>query len=267
MATFIETLRRDWKGAIYWGIGFAFIAFIRIVAVPDTESIRQIANLMETLPPALVSMFGGEDMTYMATPDGYLAVTFFGFGLLIIAAYSVTNGMNVISNDEDRNILDSVLSLPIARWQIIMEKLAAYLVLTLLVVLLTFGGIWLGAQLTPAVTYNLDRHLVATLNMLPSLILVLAFTIFVSSIFRRRSLVLAISAAFVIGSYFLDAVGAATEGAGVGSLRTISFYSYYDGAEVVRNGIMWGNVALLLAISAVLIGLSLVLFERRDVSV
>jgi ABC-2 type transport system permease protein len=266
-ATFVETLRRSWKSALYWGIGFGSLALIQIIAIPDAEAIKQVAELMETLPPALVAMFGGEDTAFMATPDGYLAVQFFSFGLLILAAYAVINGLNVISSDEDRNILDMVLSLPVARWQIIIEKFLAYLVTSVVVVTLTLGGLWLGAQLTPSITYSMDRIAVATFNMLPSLVLVTAVTIFISALFRRRGLVTTLATTFVVGSYFLDALGLATGESGIGSLRAISFYSYYDGVEVVKTGLAWGNVALLLGISVVLIALSVVIFQRRDISV
>lgn len=267
-ATFFETLRRGWKQTLYWGLGFGSLAFFQVVAIPDTEAIKQVAQLMESMPPALVRAFGGEDTAFMATPDGYLAVQFFGFGLLIITAYSVINGLNVITNDEDRNILDMVLSLPVARWQIIVEKFLAYLLMTIAVVALTFASLWLGAQLTPTVTYNMDRIMTTTFNMLPSLVLVLSTTIFLSALFRSRSLVTGLAAAFVIGSYFIDAIGLAVgEESPLSSVRAISFYNYYDGTEVMRSGFDWGNILLLLGISGVLMAVSLIVFQRRDVSV
>jgi ABC-2 type transport system permease protein len=244
------------------------LALFQVVAIPDAEAIQQVATLMESMPPALVRAFGGEDVAFMGTPDGYLAVQFFGFGLLILTAYSVTNGLNVTVNDEDRNIMDSVLSLPLARWQIIIEKFAAYALLTVMVVAMTFGGIWLATLLTPSVTYNLDRIALATFNMLPSMVLVLATTIFIGAVIRSRTVATALASAFVIGSYFLDAIGLAVgDESSLSVLRRLTFYGYYDGVEVVRSGMAWGNVALLLAISALLVGLSVYFFQRRDVSV
>lgn len=60
------------------------------------------------------------------TPEGIVAVSFFGKFALLFTAYPVVMGMRVTSNEEDDGILDVLLSLPVARWQVILEKFAAH---------------------------------------------------------------------------------------------------------------------------------------------
>ena len=44
-------------------------------------------------------------------------------------------GMRVTANEEDSGILDVVLSLPVRRWQVMVEKIAAYLVTIVMIAL------------------------------------------------------------------------------------------------------------------------------------
>lgn len=265
--TFAETLRRHWRQAIYWGLSLGALGWIQIIFVPDAKALKQIGELMETLPPALVKVFAGDDITFMSTPDGYLATQFFSYGLLIFAAFAVVIGLNVTAADEDRGILDMTLSLPINRWQVIIEKFLAFLLLIVLVTGLTFAGLWIGVTMTPAIEYNLGVIATGIVNLLPGTIFVLSVTILLGALIRRRSTVTALAAGFVIGSYFLDTLAAATDSAALSTLRLLSFYRYYNGVEVMRLGISWVNIALLLGISAVLIFVAVWAFQRRDVGI
>lgn len=266
-AVFMQVLRRSFWPLVFWGLGAALIAWVMIIVVPNAESLQQIAKLAETFPPTLLQAFGGEDITFLGTPEGYLSLNLFSWLMPVLAGYSVLAGLGVTANEEELGTLDVLISLPLARWRIIVEKCLAYLVLIIGIVLLTLGGLLLGVAMTSGINYNLSRLVEGTLNMLPSLLVVGAFTVMISTIVRRRNVAAGLAIVFLIAGYFIDLVGRATKGTVLDSLRTLSFYTYHDNPSVMQQGPNWGNITLLLAVSVIMVIIALFAFERRDVGV
>jgi ABC-2 type transport system permease protein len=264
---FRETLRRSWRGMLIWGIGIALIGAMQALTLPDVDALQDYANLMETMPPALIQAVGGGDAAFFATPEGYLASQFYGIALIIFAIYALVAGLNITVNEEDRGVLDIVISLPVPRWRVIVERLAAYTVMTVAIVAITFIGMWASLVATPSLQINTTRLFEATINVLPGTLLVLAATTLIGTVLRRRGAATGIAVFFVIGSYFIDFIGAAASGTLAESLRAISFYRYYNSTGVMQNGLMWGNVLLLMGVAAVCVVGSLWFFERRDIAV
>lgn len=264
-AVFVETLRRSWRGALFWGIGLGLLAISNVIIIPDVDALEQMAELMNTLPPVLLQMFGVTDIEFLATPEGYLSLQFFGITLLIIAVYAASNGMNVFANDEDRGVIDIVLAAPLPRWRLIVEKFAAYALLSALMLALLFVLMAFGVSVTPALQVDTLRLIEGVFNLLPGTLFITAATIFITSLIRRRGLAVAIIAVFIIASYFVDTLGAAATGSIMEPLRALSFYRYYAGATVMQFGLSWDNVAVLVGASLVLVAGSVWFFERRDV--
>jgi ABC-2 type transport system permease protein len=213
----------------------------------------------------MLQMFGGEDATSVATPAGFLDLMFFSYALLILASYAVIAGLNVTANDEENRVLDVLLSTPVPRWRLVLEKFLAYAVITVGIVLLTFVCTWAGVALTPTLSLDQGRLLVSTLNLLPSGLLVLAMTILLTSLVRRRNLAAAIAAVVIIASYLIDSLGRQASASFFNAVRFASFYAYYDSSAVIRNGLNWGNVLILVAVTIVLVAGGMWLFQRRNI--
>ncbi|NDJ63167.1 MAG: ABC transporter permease subunit [Chloroflexi bacterium] len=267
-AVFRETLRRGWRTMLWWSIGIGLISLLNIVILPDVDALRETAEIMEALPPVIMQAFGGGDLEFMATPEGYLAVQFFSFILVVLAVYPVITGLNVTANDEDRGMMDVVMSAPLARWRLVAEKLLAYGLLTAVMITLIFLLTWGGVLITPALAgLNIGRMAEATFHLIPALWLVLAFTACLGVILRRRGRALGMAAVFVVGSYSIDFIGSAATGSAAESLRVISFYRYYDGVSVIRDGLNPANVVILLALTAVLGAVAVWRFRYREIGV
>ena len=263
---FIETLRQTRWQMLYWGLGLGVMALISTALVPLFDAMK-IVELLQGMPPILLAASGLDaNVTAFATPEGIITVGFFGKFALIFAAYPVVMGMRVTANEEDDGILDMVLSLPVPRWQMMIEKFAAYLLTIIFIAVLVYAGLWLGTQLIN-VSLDMSRMAPMVLNIVPTLTLVMAFTVLVAAIIRRRQVSLAVATAFVLGSFMLDSVAGMVEGGSAALLRKISVFSYYDPGNVIQNGLIWGNVVGLLIVSGVLLVGALWFFQRRDVGV
>ncbi len=263
---FLETLRREWRSALIWSVSIGMISLVQMLVLPDVDALEQFAAIIETLPPFILNALGGGDAAFIGTPEGYLAARFYSLALLFFSVYALNAGLNVTANEEDRKILDIVLSLPIPRWRLVSERLAAYALLILCMVLLTFSFVWLGLELTPVLEISTQRIFASTLNIAPGALLVLAFTTLVGALFRSRSVAAAAAASFVIGSFFIDFLGASVSDSLVSAARSLSFYAYYDSTTVMKEGLQAGNIALLLGATLLCVAGALFCFERRDIT-
>lgn len=264
----LETLRRSWRGMIMWGGGFALIAAVQGLVLGDVDALRQFADLVATMPPFILQLFGTDNIALLATPEGYLAGRFFSIVSLMFAIYGVIGGMNITAADEDRGILNTVLSAPLRRWQLIAGKFAGYAVLLAGVTLLTFAGAAAGVLSSPvAATFNMTSLLQMTAGIYPLGLVALAFTVLMAGVLPRRGRVTAAGFAFVIGSYFLNFIAAAVGESLLTPLNAVSIFNYYNAPDIVENGLAFGGVALLIGVALVLVGAGSAAFARRDIAV
>ncbi|MEQ8672964.1 MAG: ABC transporter permease subunit [Aggregatilineales bacterium] len=265
---FLETLRRHWKQILWWGGGLGIYAIYPFVVIPDQSGLEGYADLLDSFDPAMMRAVGITDATSFTTPEGFIGYAFFGFALLVMSVYAVMAGLNITANEEDRGIMDMFLSLPIPRWQVIIEKVLAYSVIIIAICGFAFGGLLIGRQLGSE-TFDLavDKLLIGTINIIPGTIFVLGFTTFVGVLVRRRTTAMAISGVFVVGSYLLDTIGRAANSETSDAVRQLSIFAHYNGTTVLTDGIALGGALAILSLAVILCGASTQLFERRDIAV
>ncbi len=262
---FLETLRQSRRQVLYWSLGMGLLGLIIGGLIPLFNS-QQLVDLIESLPPIILAMAGiDEQMKILATTEGILAVAFFTRYSLIFAAYPIIMGMRVTMNEEDDGIMDVLLSLPVRRWQIIIERFLAYLVTMLVIIVFVYVGLILGTGLA-GVSLHLGRIAEALVASIPLLAVLLAFTMFVGTLLRNRRYALGAAAAFAIYSYMLATVSNMIQNNDIAQLvGSISVYHYFDVNSIVTQGIGWANVAGLSALALILLAASLWFFQRRDV--
>jgi len=267
LAVFTETLRQHVRQIVYWGVGLGLLAWLIVIMVPDVDGLEQMKEFIESLPPVILGVLGvGDDISFMATPEGFIATGFFGKSLIMFLAYPIVVGLRITVAEEHEGTMDMTLSLPIPRWRVVLEKFLAYTVALLLIIALMYVGLWVGVQQT-GLEINMTRTAEATLNIAPSMMLMLAFTLFVGTVVRQRKYAIGIAVGFLLYSYAFDVVGSMAIGTVAENLRVISFFKYYNSTSVMQNGLILTNFIGLLALAAVLFLGSLWAFERRDISV
>ncbi len=261
---FISTLRQTRLQMLYWGLGLGLMALFTAAMVPLFDSMKMV-ELLQGLPPILLAAAGYDtDLQVLATPEGIIAIGLFGELALIFAACPVVLGMRISANDEDSGVMDVILSLPLPRWQIIIERFLACSLILVGVSALVYGGLWLGVALA-RVQLDMARMASVVFNVVPVLIFVLAFTALMAALIRRRQRALAVTIVFVVASFMLDIV-AGIVGEGLSqTLHAISFFSYYDPASILQQGLDPGKTLFISAFAILLALGSVWAFRRRDV--
>jgi ABC-2 type transport system permease protein len=263
---FIEQLKRIWKHIIYWGLGLGALSMVVMLIIPSADVLQEYAELIESMPPFLMQAFGANDMEALATPEGFIGLEIFSFVILLLAAYAVNAGLNIIANDENDGAMDILLTLPVPRWRVVVERFAAYALIVVIIALNTYLGLVVGNTLTE-LEVNMQVMAAASVNMIPVTLAVMAFTVFVAGLTSRRGVVLAASTMFVVISYFVYTIGNAVNTTAANVASSLSVFNYYDHEAVVMDGMQWDNVTILLVVMVALVGIALMTFERRDVGV
>lgn len=261
---FFETLKQQWRGTFFWGVALGAMALLVMAFIPDMEAIKRYEELLKSLPTAVLQAFGFNPDEQM-TPESFLGSFLFTRFLLLIGVYGVLAGLAVTINEEDDGIMEVVLALPVSRTRLLLERFAALAVLALGLVGMMYVGILIGTQAS-TLELNMGRLLEATLAITPVLWVIIAVTMLLSVLIRHKAVVIGVAAGVVLTSYFLDALGGAVTDSILNTLRWLSFFAYADTNNVLRDGINFSTLLVPLALVAVLLAGTVMLWQRRDLS-
>lgn len=264
-AVFKDTLRHTWRLTMIWGLGFLAMMILVVQMAPFMKGL-ELVDLLQSLPPWLMAAAGITDASLLETSEGLIALGFFGKLALLFAAYPVVMGLRVTSEEETDGTMDVMLSLPLPRWRVILEKFLAYVVNIIILLALSVLGLYIG-QITTAIELDMQRLATITLTIAPVMIFVLALTTFVGSLIGQRQTVLTIITIYIIFSFAMQTVGPMLDTAWMNAIESFALFSYYDIESTLRDGIVIWHVMLMLGLAAILIAVSFFTFENRDIAV
>lgn len=265
-SVFVETLKTTWKQMVYWGVGLSAMGLLVVIMVPLFD-MQAMGKLLESFPPVILAMIGvGQDLEVFASNEGFVAIGFFGKSALIFAVYPVVMGMRITANEEDSGTMDVLLSLPVGRARVIIEKFLAYAVSCAGVVILIYLGLHLGVILG-GVELDVLRLAEVTFYLIPLLVFIMAATMLIAVFARRRTVALGVVTAFVIVSYMLQTIGTAAEGTVAESVGAVSFLTYYNAGDILAQGFIWPHIAGFVILSGIMLLASLYRYERRDIGI
>jgi energy-coupling factor transporter ATP-binding protein EcfA2 len=126
--------------------------------------------------------------------------------LCAVERVAVYLGVCVTIDDEERGTLDVLLSAPVTRTQVVIERLLAFAVSIALSVLIGHLSLTSMVVLFESFRQTVDQARLSqgSLNMLPSAWFVLALTAALGAVVRRRGTAATLGGAVVAGSFFVD---------------------------------------------------------------
>ncbi|MGI9584215.1 MAG: ABC transporter permease subunit, partial [Acidimicrobiia bacterium] len=219
-----------------------------------------LKTLGDSLPDALLAMVGGGDLS---TPEGWYQVEMYGLMLPIsLLVITIVMGSAAIAGAEHKRTMGMLLSNPVSRTAVVLQKTAVMVLFALIVGFATFAGTWAGSA---AGNLGIDPWNIAATCML-GVLLGLSF----------GTLALALGGA--TGSTQIASYGATAAAAvsfvingflplseNLEALTKLQPFYYYLSSDPLNNGMDWGHAAVLLILSAVLVALAVVAFNRRGI--
>ena len=261
-----NTLRTTWKQILYWGLGLGALGLYIDFIASSPDIISGYADLLSSLPPAMLRAFGASGIELLTTSEGWIVTIFVSEAAIFLSVFAVLAGLNISANDEQSGVMDIILSLPISRSAYMLERWLGYAITG-------FGIVLLCALITVAgmISMNIDAPpdviLLSILNLYPGMLLVMTVTCLLSAVLRRRAAAVGLAAAFVVLSYIFNIIGASASGAIADVMESLSYFSYVNGEDFVLG--VYDPANTLAVLAAVLIGFALALrtFVNRDIGI
>ena len=257
-------------GAAAWGLVILLWVLTVFWVYSGVGRDQVFADYLEAMPQQIreaVGISGPEEMQLVFddgafTFVGYLNTEFLTWLPVLLGVYAVVYCGGLVSREVERGTLDTLLSQPVARTTFLLSKVAGFATLVFAVTTLSLLAVLVGAPLIGSevsVPRMIAVHAVALLLILA----IAGYSTLASCLLLDPGRSLALAGVVTALTYFANIVGVGV--AGLGWLRYLSLFYYYDSLQVAAAGaVHWAGVAVYAAVFAVAIAASAAVFRRRD---
>ncbi len=259
---FLKTLRDQRRGLLWWSAGLALLAGLIVAIYPSISGIEDLEKVVEAYPEELMALFGATDLPSITSPAGYLNAELFGFMVpFLFIIFAVAQGSNAIAGEERTGTLEILLSEPIPRGRLILEKFASLVASLVILAVVLWAVLAVGSS-----AGNMEISLLRLAEMTTSATLLglvfgaLAFAVGGAIGGRGRSI--GFAAAAVVTTYVLNALSIIVDF--MEPTRWLSPFYYYNGAIPLVNGLNLVHAFILLALALALAATAHFGFQRRD---
>lgn len=243
-------------------LGLAILATLFVAMAPDIISQINFEEFAGAYPEAMQNMF---DISAMGTLAGFLAAELYEFGwVILLGLYVAYSAGSMIAGDVETGQIDMLLSAPISRSKVVVEKFLSLLVPILLINVFVGIVVYAGVAIID-VDESLGFVDVIAVHALsvPYLLCCAAIGIGLSVLFSRGNTAQRVAMGVIFGLYMLETLVTNTDYDWVGA---VSPTRYYDPTAILVEGtydVM--SAAILLGATAVLVLASQQWFRRKDI--
>ena len=217
-------------------------------------------SAFDAFPEEVLALFGGGSLS---SPEGWYTLETFGLmAPLSVILVTVVMGAGALAGEESRRTMVLLLSNPIARSRVVVEKAATMVLFGIAVGAATFAGVALGSVLGNLGMSVGNIAATATLQVLVGLVFG-ALALALSAGTGRAGVAISGAAGAALVLHLLTSL--ANMSGALSAVAWLSPFNYYLGSDPLVKGMNWGDAVALAMPVLALIGLSLVLFQRRDI--
>lgn len=261
---FRHELRIRRTAILGWGLGIGLFTAYVIILFPQFQPTLENFNLGEI--PAY-QIFG--DFSQIASFAGFVSAEVFTFAPILLAIYAVVNGTGTLAGEEDNGTLELLVAQPLRRWQLAITKFLA-LTVALVLILAIMAAISVASMATlegkaDTQGISLTDLGVAVMAILPITLLFATMSLFLGAYLPSRRIAATIAALVVVFSYFANNLASLSEP--LEKLQFLYPFHYFDSQSLLTEGINSGDTLVLLGASAVFLALTLLSFQRRNITV
>jgi ABC-2 type transport system permease protein len=260
-----KTLRDYRRSVIGWLVGISAFLSLYLSIYPSIRSNPEFSQqaALSKYPGPLKDLMGG--LADIASGTGYLQTVVYQLLVpLLLIMCAMTLGTRAIAVPEEEGTLELVMTLPIDRRRLVLERWAAFalglLVVALVTLILVLALAAAGDLKVPAGNI-VAAH--AGLFLIAFFFGTLALTLGAAT--GKRGLALAVGGGYAVGGYVIETLGKSVDA--ISWLRWVSPFHYYLDGRPVFQGWPVGDYLVILGGTAVLAMTALLAFERRDVGV
>jgi ABC-2 type transport system permease protein len=232
-----------------WMAGFFFMSFaFGLVAHGATTAFGSSAGIQKVFATLGISK---------------MSELFFGVIFMILTSalmFSAVGQSSALREQETEGYLDHILVAPVSRTRALLSRIAVSAASLVAIAVCAGFGAFSGSSLRNG-TLSLKEALLASLNTVPSALLIFGFTIAVFGIAPRATTV--VGQSLLAWSFLMELIGSSLKLNHW--LLDTSFLHHMTFAPAAEP--RWGQNVLLAAIGLALIGVGIIAFNRRDTEI
>lgn len=216
-------------------------------------------GFMDGFPEVLLALFGGGDL---GTPEGWYQIETFGMmAPIAVMAVTVAIGARALAGEEEHRTMGLLLANPVKRSTVVYQKTFAMVLYGFAVGFSTFAGVTIGSLLGGL---GIGIGNIAATSFLVTLVGLAfgALALALSAATGRVNVAVYGTVGIALILYVLNAFLPFSDRL-IGYAKVSPFY-YYLTSDPLMNGMNWSHGAVLTALTIMLIVLSVILFQRRD---
>jgi ABC-2 type transport system permease protein len=249
-------LTRRWRSLLIWGAALGALGALYAALFPTMSGI--LDEYLKNAPDSMKQYMG--EIQGPMTPAQWMELEFMGMMIIALPFLVMLVGARTIAGNEERKMLDLLLSNPLRRRQVVAGgaltmALSLSGVLVLAWILTYMAALIAGVDVGGAA---LARGLAV---MWPYCLFFGTLALFLSSFMRRAAFATTITAVVLVAMYVID--GLAQVSRTIQPLRFVSLI-YHLGTPI-QGDFPWTAALVMLACSLVFVAASMAAFSRRDV--
>ena len=259
----LKTLRDQRKALTFWGLGIGFFIIITVLFYPSFKDMPGMDAFIENMPEAMGKLFLGE-VEDMTSPEGFLNSQLFVFLIpTLFLWFAISRGSGAVAGEEESGTLELLLTHPIKRSRILVDKFMSMTIAIMFLGFVVWVSMTVGIILVD-MDISLFRVAEVTVSALLLGLLYGTLALFVGTTRGSRSLSIGISSAIGVSGYLINVLFPIVDR--LEPFQKISPFYYYMGVDPLSNGLDFTHVGVLIVATAILLPLSIFMFERRDIS-
>jgi len=259
---FQKTLLDHKKGLMFWGLGIIATDLMIASFFPTVKKMPELMDqYVEALPKEISIWFG--DLSSIGTPEGFLNVELFSFMFpFAFIAYSITVGTNIIAGEEKNKTIDILISNPINRSNLIIQKFLAMSTLITIFCIIAWIGFIFALPIMKVNLFNLAQMCV---NLALIAIFFGSIAILIGSITGKTGISTGISGGIAFITFLIN--GLVKLSTDFEPIKYISPFFYYSDSNALINGLNVIHLLTLVSSIVLIIYLSIYFYKDRDLGV
>jgi ABC-2 type transport system permease protein len=259
---FWKTLRDQRWSLLGWSLGLAALSFYLLYVYPFINRAAAMMKVLDSLPPVIKNLIGKNN--FMATPEGFFNLQPFSIlAPLLFIVFAVAKGSDATAGEEERGTLDLLLANPLRRRQVLWHKSLAHGAASLSLSVVFWVGMAAGTWFFGIALNRLRLAAVIFSCWLLGLAFY-ALALACGCWSGKKKFSIGLSGGLAVVTYLINAYAPMVES--LRPYRVLSPFYFYNGNNVLGNGLQPGHVLVLAGLAAFFFSAALFFFSRRDLS-
>jgi ABC-2 type transport system permease protein len=261
---YLKSLRDMRRSILWWSLGLIAMTALMIAVYPTIRDNPDLNKLVENYPEALKAFIAFGGVLDYTSGAGYLGTELFSFMVpLLLSIAAIGAGARATAGEEEAGTIELLLSNPVSRQRIVIEKTAALVTEILLLALVLWISLLVGVEI---VDMDVAAENLAAATAAAALLAFSfgAIAVLAGAVTGRRGAAIGIPAALGVAAYLVSSLASLVDSLELASKA--SPYYHYVASDPLRHGLGLDHVGFLLGVGFLAAGLAALAFERRDLA-